>query len=198
MRAYNRGVDITERLRHVKIEVMDDELAEVIRAKSGAVRLRIASGMYASARRMLMAHLRSQHPDWDEEQIQLEAGRRLSHGTSRSALDITGDRHNPRPDTRAGGLKVPRQSSSSALRSLQSRSTAILGCLLDNDSVLLPDRSRPRVPAGDVSNGATGLGPTAPCTAALRFHKLRSTAVCQGKLQRWQFFFNLSRSERRR
>lgn len=59
---------------------MDDDMAEVIRAKSGAQRLRIASDMYASARRMLMVHLRSQHPDWDEQQVQLEAGRRLSHG----------------------------------------------------------------------------------------------------------------------
>jgi hypothetical protein len=33
------------------IEVIDDDMARVLRAKTGAERLRIASGMYASARR---------------------------------------------------------------------------------------------------------------------------------------------------
>jgi hypothetical protein len=62
------------------IEVMDEEMAQVIRAKTGAERLRIASGMYASARRMLLSHLRAEHTDWDEARIQQEAARRLSHG----------------------------------------------------------------------------------------------------------------------
>jgi hypothetical protein len=62
------------------IEVIDDPMAEVVRSKSGAERLRIASGMYASARRMLSCHLRAEHPNWDERRIQQEAARRLSHG----------------------------------------------------------------------------------------------------------------------
>jgi hypothetical protein len=62
------------------IEVMDDEMARVIRSKTGAERLRIANDMYASARRMLLSHLRAEHPDWDERRIQQEAARRLSHG----------------------------------------------------------------------------------------------------------------------
>jgi hypothetical protein len=62
------------------IEVMDDEMARVIRSKTGAERLRIASGMFASARRMLLSHLRAEHPDWDEDRLNREAARRLSHG----------------------------------------------------------------------------------------------------------------------
>jgi hypothetical protein len=62
------------------IEVIDDQMAKIIRQKSGAERLRIASGMYASARRMLLSHLRAEHPDWDEQQVQQETARRLSHG----------------------------------------------------------------------------------------------------------------------
>jgi hypothetical protein len=62
------------------IEVMDDEMARVIRSKTGAERLRIASGKYASARRMLISHLRAEHADWDEGRILKEAARRLSHG----------------------------------------------------------------------------------------------------------------------
>jgi hypothetical protein len=65
-------------MRH--IEVMDDEMAKVIRSKTGAERLAIASAMYASARRMLLSHLRAQHPDWPEDHIQREAAGRLSHG----------------------------------------------------------------------------------------------------------------------
>jgi hypothetical protein len=68
-----------ERRPPISFEVIDDEMAKVIRAKSGAERLRIASGMYASARRMLLSHLRAEHPDWDEQRIIREAARRLSH-----------------------------------------------------------------------------------------------------------------------
>ncbi|MGB7159880.1 MAG: hypothetical protein WBD40_17565 [Tepidisphaeraceae bacterium] len=66
------------RLPHV--EVIDDEMADVLRRKTGAERLRIASGMYASARRMLMSHLRAENPDWRQDQLVREAARRLSHG----------------------------------------------------------------------------------------------------------------------
>ncbi len=63
-----------------RIEAVDDVMAEVLRRKSGEERLRIAFGLYSSARRMLLCHLRSQHPDWTEEQVGREAARRLSHG----------------------------------------------------------------------------------------------------------------------
>ena len=64
------------------IEVMDDEMARVIRSKTGAERLRIASDMFASARRMLLSHLRAEHPDWDEDRVNRKAARRLSHGAA--------------------------------------------------------------------------------------------------------------------
>lgn len=63
-----------------QIEVVDDRMAEVLRAKTGAERLAIAFGLYSSARRMLISALRAEHPDWDEERINAEAARRLSHG----------------------------------------------------------------------------------------------------------------------
>jgi hypothetical protein len=61
-------------------EMVDDEMARILREKTGAERLKIASDMFASARRMLASHLRSEHPDWSEEQIQREVARRISHG----------------------------------------------------------------------------------------------------------------------
>ncbi len=63
-----------------QIEMVDDEMAVVLRRMTGAERLAIASGLFASARRMLLSHLRAEHPDWDEGHVQAEAARRLSHG----------------------------------------------------------------------------------------------------------------------
>ena len=64
-----------------RIEVIDEEMAAVLRLKSGAERLAIASRLFGGARRMLLSHLRSVHPEWDQRQIEQEAARRLSHGT---------------------------------------------------------------------------------------------------------------------
>mgnify|MGYP000866532021 CR=1 FL=1 len=62
------------------IEVVDDAMAEVLRQKTPAERLGIAFGLWRSTRRMLSSMLRSVHPDWNEEQIDREVARRLSHG----------------------------------------------------------------------------------------------------------------------
>lgn len=62
------------------LEVVDDEMAEIFRRKTGAERLQIAFGLFSSARRMLTSHLASEHPDWDEERIQREVARRISRG----------------------------------------------------------------------------------------------------------------------
>ena len=63
-----------------QIEVVDDKMAQVLRLKTGAERLQIASEMFSSARQMIINMLRSQHPDWDEQKVNAEAARRLSHG----------------------------------------------------------------------------------------------------------------------
>ena len=54
-------------------------MAEILRAKSGAERLRIAFGMWESTRRMLIYMLKGDHPDWSQEQILREVSRRLAH-----------------------------------------------------------------------------------------------------------------------
>ncbi|HVT58345.1 MAG TPA: hypothetical protein VHR45_08085 [Thermoanaerobaculia bacterium] len=61
-----------------RIELVDDNMAHHLRALSGAQRLAIASGMFASARRMLRSHLVAEHPDWDEGRLEREVARRLS------------------------------------------------------------------------------------------------------------------------
>ncbi len=68
------------RLDAGQIEVVDADMARVFRAKTGGQRLRIASGMFSSARRMIRSMLVAQHPDWSQRRIDAEAARRLSHG----------------------------------------------------------------------------------------------------------------------
>ncbi len=70
------------RLDPGQIEVVDDQMAAVLRQKSGAERLAIANGLFLSARRMLTSHLHFEHPEWSDEQIAREVARRLSHGSS--------------------------------------------------------------------------------------------------------------------
>lgn len=63
------------------VEVMDDGMAAILRTKTGSERLRIAFGMYSFARRALLSHVRTEHPEWSQEEVRREAARRLSHGT---------------------------------------------------------------------------------------------------------------------
>lgn len=64
------------------VEAVDPEMVAILRAKTEAERLAIAWGMWRSARSMLANHLRSDHPDWTEKQINREIARRFAHGSS--------------------------------------------------------------------------------------------------------------------
>ncbi len=66
---------------HRQRERMDPEMADALRKMTGSEKLRVASGMYSAARRMLASHLGSRHPDWSEEAVQKEVARRLARGT---------------------------------------------------------------------------------------------------------------------
>ena len=68
-----------------RIEVLDDAMAEVLRAKTGAERLRIANDMFRMAQRLMRSSLRARHPDWDEARLTRETARRISNG----AIGIT-------------------------------------------------------------------------------------------------------------
>jgi hypothetical protein len=62
-------------------EIVDDEMAAVLRGKTPVERLRVAFGLWTSTKNMLERLLKSQHPDWDDRAIKAEAARRMSHGT---------------------------------------------------------------------------------------------------------------------
>lgn len=55
-------------------------MALMLRSKTPAERLQIATGMWRFARDMIVGVLGKEHPEWSEEQIREEAARRLSHG----------------------------------------------------------------------------------------------------------------------
>ena len=63
-----------------RFEMLDEAMVAVLRAKTPAERLAISNGMWRSARRMIEAILRKEHPDWPAEAIQRETARRMSHG----------------------------------------------------------------------------------------------------------------------
>lgn len=63
-----------------QIEVVNDDMAEVLRSKTPAERIRIGFGLWTSARNMLMVNLKKTYPEWDTERLNREVARRLSHG----------------------------------------------------------------------------------------------------------------------
>jgi hypothetical protein len=66
--------------RRLNFDFIDDAMAQVLRQKTASQHLAIAHGMWSHARKMLLAVLREQHPDWTNDEIQQEAAHRLSHG----------------------------------------------------------------------------------------------------------------------
>ncbi len=68
------------KIRTPVVEVMDDSMAHILRGKTEIERLNIGFRMWKSARVILRAAIRSEHPDWSEDAINREIARRISHG----------------------------------------------------------------------------------------------------------------------
>ena len=69
------------RLDMGQIEVVDEAVAAILRQKTPAERIAMASDANRTARAMLAAQIRSQHADWSDEQMHAEVARRLTRGT---------------------------------------------------------------------------------------------------------------------
>jgi hypothetical protein len=69
------------RLDKGQIEVVDDQVAAIMKTKSGPERLRMVWDAWTFFEKRITAHLKSMHPEWTEEQIQREIVRRVSYGT---------------------------------------------------------------------------------------------------------------------
>jgi len=70
----------TLRLDRGQIEVVDDLVAEILRRKTPAERIKIACDLWSSLHRMLTTYLSKAHPDWDLKRVEHEVAKRLSHG----------------------------------------------------------------------------------------------------------------------
>lgn len=60
-----------------RFEVVDDDMAEMLRHKTPAQRLASAHAMWRYAHNRLNSLLRRQHPEWTEAQIKAEIRRRM-------------------------------------------------------------------------------------------------------------------------
>ena len=60
-------------------EQSSPEQVQIYRAMTGERRLQLAEQLYRTARKLKLAGLRAQHPDWTEEQVAAEARRIFLH-----------------------------------------------------------------------------------------------------------------------
>jgi hypothetical protein len=65
------------RLDRGQIEVVDDDLAEVLRKKTPAERVAMIGDAHQTARLLLNAGIQRRHPDWDEAAVARAVARRL-------------------------------------------------------------------------------------------------------------------------
>jgi len=64
-----------------RIEVIDDATAAMFRNMSGIEKWRVAGRLLSSARRMIAARVRHEHPTWTADQVAREVARRIAGGT---------------------------------------------------------------------------------------------------------------------
>jgi Rv0078B-related antitoxin len=65
-----------------QIEVVDEAVAAILRQKTTAERIALASQAHRTARNILTARTREEHPDWSDEEVQREVARRLTRGAN--------------------------------------------------------------------------------------------------------------------
>lgn len=66
--------------RQPVLEIIDAMMVDLLRKKTPAERLNMASGMWESARVMIRGVVRQEHPQWSDARINQEIARRISHG----------------------------------------------------------------------------------------------------------------------
>lgn len=61
-------------------EIISDQMAEILRRKTEAQRLRSVDAFWKSARSILRAAILSAHPHWSVQEVNAEIARRISNG----------------------------------------------------------------------------------------------------------------------
>ena len=62
------------------VRLLDATTIDVLRQMTGAERLAVANRMFQIVRDDLASSLRAQHPDWSDDRLQREVGRRILDG----------------------------------------------------------------------------------------------------------------------
>ncbi len=70
------------RLDDGQIEVVDPFVAECLRKKTFAERMEMVFEANRTMRLLIAGRLKTEHPDWSDEQIQAEVARRMLHGAT--------------------------------------------------------------------------------------------------------------------
>jgi hypothetical protein len=65
-----------------RIEVVDEHVAELLRRKTPAERVKMISDAHRTMRLLIEGGLRTRHPDWGDEEILAEVQRRMMRGAS--------------------------------------------------------------------------------------------------------------------
>jgi Rv0078B-related antitoxin len=63
-----------------RIQILDDKMAELLRARTESERFAMIDRSWRFARQMIQAMIIHEHPDWSEDQVRREVARRMSHG----------------------------------------------------------------------------------------------------------------------
>jgi len=72
---------MAHQLTESQIEVVDDDVAEILRRKTPAERAAMVFSAHRFMRLVIEGALRSEHPDWDAARLQAEVARRMTRGT---------------------------------------------------------------------------------------------------------------------
>jgi hypothetical protein len=76
---------MTNRPIHIEAEfpeVVDDLVADVLRRKSGAEKIRMVASGWTLLRAMHAVQVRHAHPDWMDEQVRVEVNQRMADGST--------------------------------------------------------------------------------------------------------------------
>lgn len=63
-----------------RYEIMDDQMAEIMRLKTPDEKMAMLDGMWRMARGLIRDKLRQDNPEWNEADIDRETARRMSRG----------------------------------------------------------------------------------------------------------------------
>ena len=65
-----------------RIEGIDEATAAMFRAMTPAERVALTGSAYRTAKRLVTAGVRNNHPEWAEEQVNREVSRRMNGGAT--------------------------------------------------------------------------------------------------------------------